>query len=63
MVNDQVRARQRILEIQFLFETRFCAPGFCTMKIVADGIFFDLSFRHASAVPAKKHSVYLQGPS
>ena len=44
MVNDQVRARQRILEIQcFCSKQGFCAAEFCTMKIVADGMFFDLS--------------------
>ena len=63
MVNDQMRARQRILEIQcFVRNKVFVRQGFVQRRLLPMAFFRPKSsFRHASAVPAKKHSVYLSG--
>ena len=65
MVNDQIRARQRILEIQcFVRNKVFVRQGFVQRRLLPMAFFRPKSsFRNASAVPAKKHSVYLLGRS
>ena len=66
MVKDQVLARQRILEIQCYVRNKVRARLVLHNEDCCRWHFFDLSQvsdMHASAVPAKKHSVYLQGRS